>query len=217
MGTRQPDDRACGSHQAGTLDASLRRQSAHQSTPRWASSARISERSASASRYGDSVAACWSTARAPPGTSAACTTAVCRSIRARCLADGTSRARSRRRPALARRSRGRAGTGEARRHGQSTGGPFGTLLRGMWSPVLAAGLCVCRDTVTARRSLTTSGPRPQKRKGHGPAGEDCGEIAPIGDRARLSSAPPAGFRGSCPCRLAPQRRRAGERTCGDAA
>ena len=28
-----------------------------------------------------------------------------------------------------------------------------------------AGLCVCRDTVTARRSLTTSGPQPEERTG----------------------------------------------------
>jgi hypothetical protein len=31
-----------------------------------------------------------------------------------------------------------------------------------------AGLCFCRDTLAARRSLTTSGPQPEERTGHGP-------------------------------------------------
>ena len=73
-----------------------------------------------------------------------------------------------RRLAPATRPGGRAATRAARRHGRSTGGPCGTLLRALWSPVLAAGLCFCRDTVAARRSLTTSGPQPEERTGHGP-------------------------------------------------
>jgi len=38
------------------------------------------------------------------------------------------------------------------------------------SPVHAAGLRLFRDTVAARRSLTTSGPQPEERTGHGPSG-----------------------------------------------
>ena len=59
------------------------------------------------------------------------------------------------------------------RHGQpvDTGDQLGTMRyppMWLWSPVLAAGLRFCRDTLAARRSLTTSGPQPEERTGHGP-------------------------------------------------
>ena len=58
----------------------------------------------------------------------------------------------------------------------------------MWSPVLAAGLFFCRDTVTARRSLMTSGPRPQKRNGsRALLSKTCGETAPTGGARRQAA------------------------------
>ena len=73
-----------------------------------------------------------------------------------------------RRLAPATRPGARAATRAARRHGRSTGGPCGTLLCGCGAPSLRRGFVLCRDTLAARRSLTTSGPQPEERTGHGP-------------------------------------------------
>ena len=54
-------------------------------------------------------------------------------------------------------------------HGKpvDTGNQLGDHLVPSWvcvEPRRLAGLCLCRDTVTARRSLTTSGPRPRSER-----------------------------------------------------
>ena len=67
------------------------------------------------------------------------------------------------------------------------------------------GASLCRDTVAARRSLTTSGPRPQKREGHGPSSSKTCDHASGRNRARDACerhrgsrvSPATALRGSC--------------------
>ena len=93
---------------------------------------------------------------------------------------------------------GRAAPRAARRRGQSTGGPCGTLLCVNWSPALRRGFALPRHPRGAALLNHKRPATPGAKGSRALLEKTCGESAPIG--ARSGSPPPAGFRRSAQVR-----------------